>query len=494
MSLFREFQKLGKQSITYGAGTIIQRLASIVLLPLYTSVLTPEDFAILGLVQLTGRIVEIILSLSASSALFRSFYDYPDNDIKKMRKVVISTAIFIKIPIAIFLLLIAFFLSGSLSVFLFDSHDYKTYFFIIIVQTVFTLFNQIPFAVFRVQQKPTTYITFRLIFFLLRLGLIIYFVAGQKMGVLGVLSGGAITSIVSFIVLFWAIRRDLVLKFSRFEARKMLRYGIPLVFGGIFGFASTYLDRYALNFLSSLGELGLYTLAYSFGMLLLPVLITPLKMVVGPLLLSMKDEPQFQPFVARALTYVVVVGGFLYLGIALLSKEIIQLMAKPEFWDAYAAIPIIALAYYIWSMRTFMEVGVLITRQTKVVAFYTFVGAVLNLALNLWLIPDFGMMGAAYATLISFSVTLAIDFALNRRLYRIDYEWIRVAKVYLVVAIVFILGYLPGFENVYIAFVSKLGVILILYPSLLFIIRFFTSEEMTRAKQFILLSTKRFAR
>ena len=198
--------------------------------------------------------------------------------------------------------------------------------------------------------------------------------------------------------------------------------------------------------------------------------------------LSVKDHDNFGQFCAKALSYVLCMAGFIFLIVALLSKELLAIMAEPEYWACYGIIPIIALTYAIWSIRPIIEVGVFLKRKTTLIAYYTCIGAVVNVILNIILIPRYEMAGAAWATFISFMVTLTIDYFYNRKLFKIDYEWPRIVKVCAVNIIIFAIGFLIIIDNIFLSFAFKV-VIILLYPLLLLGMGFFEKPEITRIKK-----------
>ena len=480
-TLTSKFTTLGKESSMYAAGSVIGRLAGIVLIPLYTSVLASSEYGIMGLVIITGQIAGVLFALGLRAAMLRSYYDHEDG---LSRITIISTSIVITIISGAVLLALSFVISGPLSGHLFGTAEYGSFFVLVLSYAVTEMFSQLALEVFRARRKPGRFVVFQTLSLILRTGIIVYLVAYKHWGIKGVLAGQLIASVIVTVIMFWFIRDCLVPRFSQADARKMLRYGGPLIFVGIFGFVSNYIDRYILNHYVTLEEVGLYTLAYQLGMLINVMLIAPLKRVWGPAFLSAKDHDNCKDFCAKAFTYVIAIAGFVFLGVSLLSKELLLMISDPQYWDSYKVIPIIALTYAIWSTRSIIEVGVVIKRKTAVIAIYTFIGAAINIVLNIIMIPRYGMTGAAWATLISFVVTLAIDYAYNRKLFRIEYEWARVAKVSLISALLFSAGYFYVIDNIWLSIAFKAG-LLILYPVMFFVIGFFEDPEKRKIKQIV---------
>jgi len=479
-TLGQKFKLLAGQGVLYGAGSIAGRLAGIILIPLYTRVLATSEYGILGLILITGQVAGVVFSLGLRQGLVRSFFDY-DRD--KDRKIVISTVIFLTAFNSIFLLLCGLFFAGLLSKSLFGTSEYGFYFILIIAGTVCDMFNQIAFSVFRVRHEAKNFVLYQTLSLLARAGIIIYLVAVAGWGIKGVIVGQLIANGISMVFLLWLIRNHIVARFSISEAGRLVRYGTPLAFVGIFAFVMNYLDRIILNHYVTLDEVGLYTLAYQLGMLVNIVLIAPLKRLWAPVFLSVKEDANFSRFCAKSLTYVMAIAGFVFLLIGLLSREVLVIMSARQYWDSYRVIPIIALTYSVWSVRSMVDVGVVLKRKTGAIALCTSIGAVLNIDLNLILIPRYGMVGAAWATLISFMVTLGLSYAYNRSLFRIEYEWARLVKICAVVVVIFSAGYLYQISNLYLSIAFKLGIIIVLYPLGLFLVSFFDKPETDRIKK-----------
>ena len=479
-TLARKFRVVAQQGSLYGAGSVMGRLAGIILIPLYTRVLTTSEYGTLGLIVMTGQIAGVVCALGLRQGMMRSFFDYDEDE---PRKVVISTVIFLTAANSIVLLLCGLLLSGVLSKVFFGSSQYQLYFTMIIASTVCDIFNQAAFAVFRVRQEAKKFVFLQTLSLLLRAGIIIYLVAVAGWGIKGVIAGQLIANGIFTVLLLGLIRNHIVARFSVPEASKMIRFGTPLVFVGIFAFISNYIDRYILNYYVTLEEVGLYTLAYQLGMLINIVLVNPLKRMWGPMSLSVKEDDNFKRFCAKTLTYVIAIAGFVFLGIALLSKELLFIISAPQYWDSYTVIPIIALTYAIWSARSLVGVGVVLKRKTIAIVYYTLIGAALNIVLNIILIPRHGMVGAAWATFISFMITLSIDYAYNRYLFKIEYEWRRLMKICVAVAVIFSVGYLYVIDNLYLSVAFKVGIIVVLYPLGLLLMRFFDKPETARIKQ-----------
>ena len=479
-SLFEKFKLTGKHGFIYGVGSIIEKAITFILLPLYTTRFTPTDYGILGLVILTGSVMATIFTIGMNYGLLRSYYDYKD---ERKRKEVISTAFYIVLMSSIILLILGIVFSKNFSMLLFDSYQYRLHFIVIVISSVFSILNVVPFIVFRVKMKSLQFIIFQIIFLSIGIGTIIYLVNYLKWGVLGALVGNMIMGAITCLTLYIYIRKEIVFGFLKVEFKKMLLLGSPLIPANISVFIFTAIDRYFLNYYSTTHAVGLYNLAYNFGNMITVLLATPISLVWPAMYLSVKDHDNAREFYSRALTYALTLSLFLFLIFSLLSKEVLKIFSDKEFWDAYLVIPFIVFTYSIWSLRKIIGVAVTIKRKTQGTAVINFIGAAVNIGLNFLLIPRYGIFGAAYATLVTFVIVIVLMFLYNQKLMKLYYEWKRIIKIIIVTAAIFLAGYLVNIDSIAISIVYKAAIIL-LYPFLLFLLKFYTPGEIQKARDF----------
>jgi len=320
---------------------------------------------------------------------------------------------------------------------------------------------------------------------LMGIGIIIYLVNCRKWGILGALSGNLVVAFITAAAMYIYIRKEIVFRFIKVEFKKMLLLGLPLIPANISVFIFTGIDRYFLNYYSTTTEVGLYNLANNFGNIINVLLATPISLIWPVMFLSVKDQDDADQFYSRAFTYSLFISMFLFLFFSLLSKEALRIFSNQDFWAAYRVIPILVLTFAIWSLRKIINVAVVLKRKTTATAIIEFFGAAINIGLNFLLIPKYGMMGAGYATFITFFIVVMTTMIYNQKLMKLNYEWFRIVKLLIVTLTIFLLGYFIVIDSLVFSIIYKLSLI-ILYPFLLFIARFYASGEIQRFKRFFI--------
>jgi O-antigen/teichoic acid export membrane protein len=126
--------------------------------------------------------------------------------------------------------------------------------------------------------------------------------------------------------------------------------------------------------------------------------------------------------------------------LSVFAKEVVQFFTGAEFHRAYQVVPFIALSYVAYGMYFNFSTGVSLRKKTIYSSISVLLASLINLVANLLLIPTFGMLGAAWATLISFSALMIIILLFSNRFYPIPFQFARLAKILLLGVIVIVVG------------------------------------------------------
>jgi O-antigen/teichoic acid export membrane protein len=190
------------------------------------------------------------------------------------------------------------------------------------------------------------------------------------------------------------------------------------------------------------------------------------------------------------ITYQVLLMVMVALAVALLSPEMIQIIAAPSFWLAYQVVPWIALGYLARFLVFFPMNGLLYSKRPKWIAVATIVAAALNITLNLLLVPYFGIMAAAVNTFVAFAVLLVLMMIVGQREFPLRYETARLLRLGLAALLLFALGWWITPTMLWLSLAYKTAVVAAL-PVLLWVTGFFTPSERKRVGQVLRLVAKK---
>jgi O-antigen/teichoic acid export membrane protein len=252
----------------------------------------------------------------------------------------------------------------------------------------------------------------------------------------------------------------------------------------------TSADRYFLNHYSTTSEVGLYSLGYKIG-LVMSLIVQAVQLAWPAQMFEIMKEPDAERKFSRILTIYVVGVGFVSLGFSVLSREMLVIMTTPDFYSASTVIPLILISYLFYGVRFMTNMGLVREEKLQYASMIIIGTAIINLGLNFWLIPRYGMLGAAWSTLISYGILLIIHMTVNLKFWHISYEYWRIAKVGVVWALIYIASLLITPSNIIWSIFAKLF-LLLCYPVLLYLFKFFKQEELSSIREIVKSTMKKF--
>ena len=480
-----ELKKFLKHSFIYGTGALLSKIVGFLMIPLYTRYLTTSDYGVLELLDLTSTIVSIFISMRIGSAVIRFYYDSID---ELEQKKVVSTAYMATFVSALLVILFSQIFSIRLSSLIFDTNVYDKYFKLVFMATALSLISSVPEAYLMARKQSIFYTIISLMTLSSYLIFNIYFIVFLKMGILGILYSSVITKIFNSSVLsFYCITKNsLFFSFTKFKS--MLKFSLPLIPANVGTFILNYADRFILQKLATTAEVGIYALGYKFGYMLPVLVMGPINMIWVPQMFELASKSD-KKTIEKMFTYIMLILIFCGLGLILLTKDAIRIMATPPFYPAYKVVSFVVLGYIFRGMASFFWDGIMIAKKTIYIGISVFISALSNILLNILLIPQFRAMGAAYSTAISFFIMFVLIFYFCQRVYSIKCEWGRISKIAVVSLFIFFLNQLIVLHPVLLSLLFK-TFLLTSFPFLLYLINFYTNDELSRIQTFILSLTR----
>ena len=483
--MISEIKKFLKHSFIYGMGTLLSKIVGFLLIPLYTRYLTTSDYGVLELLDLTSTIVSIFISMRIGSAVIRFYYDSAD---ELEQKKVVSTAYMATFVSALLVVLFSQIFSIRLSSLIFDTNVYDKYFKLVFMATALSLISSVPEAYLMARKQSIFYTIISLMTLSSYLIFNIYFIVFLKMGILGILYSSVITKIFNSSVLsFYCIAKNsLFFSFTKFKS--MLKFSLPLIPANVGTFILNYADRFILQKLATTAEVGIYALGYKFGYMLPVLVMGPINMILVPQMFELASKSD-KKTIEKMFTYIMLILIFCGLGLILFTKDAIRIMATPPFYPAYKVVSFVVLGYIFRAMSSFFWNGIMIAKKTIYIGISVFISALSNILLNILLIPQFRAMGAAYSTAISFFIMFVLIFYFCQRVYSIKCEWGRISKIAVVSLFIFFLNQWIVLHPVLLSLLFK-TFLLTSFPFLLYLINFYTNDELSRIQTFILSLTR----
>ena len=423
--MFRKLKELTVNLTVYGVGDVAVQLASFLLLPLYTIILSPTENGAIALLLIVEQVMRVVNRWGIDASFMRFYYDCPDD---RARRELASTIFFFLLAVSGSLALAAVAAAPLVAQPLFGGNDFTTPLRLVFVTTLFGSVSFLPFHVLRIEQRARTYVALTFANNLATLLVKLLFVVVLRLGVLGVALADLVVAVGLAIALaprYAALIRPV---FSARQLRACLAFGLPRVPHSFAHQVIATVDRFVLSRFSPLAPLGVYNVGVSLG-LGLKLFLSAFETAWAPFYFREMKAPDAPRTFGTMSTYVFGVLVLLVAGLAAVGRDLVRLMTAPTYHGAAAVVPWIGLAVGLQGVYLLTSIGLNITKRTAYYPVATGAATVAAVGASLLLIPRYGILGAAWSNVIAYGVLAAVGMLLSQRFYPIRYEWARIWRI-----------------------------------------------------------------
>jgi len=468
-------RRLATTGAAYTAASILSKVIAVALLPLYTRYLTTEDYGAAEILFAAVVAASIIVRLGLIEAILR-FYYLDDEDPARVVSGTFAGLFWLSTLGA----LIALPFAVPLSELLLPEPEKLGGSAPELVRIaigglwVLTMW-EFMLTLFRLEERARAFFVTTILNVVAAIGLTVVLVVGLDEGARGLLIGSYATGgvfVVALIALQW---RRLSLRFDPALLRRLFRFGMPTMPAEVSLYALNFVDRLIIVRSLGLAEAGLYSLGVKFAQAV-NVLVRGFQLAWPPLAYSIRDDGEARRVYATVVTLFVAGCSFVVAGMWLFAPWIVRALAAPKFFDSYEVIGLITAAVTLYALYLVLVVILGRTGRTEFNLPAALGALVVNVVLNLLLVPRLEIVGAALALVASYLVVLGLMYAFTQRLFPVPYEWGRMLRVVLTVAAIVggaeLLTPIDGAAGFLIR-----AALLAVYPLALWVTGFFSEEE-----------------
>lgn len=481
--MLSNLKTLGKDTLVYGLSTVIARLLNFLLLPFYTHYLVPSEYGVIAIIFTYIAFANILFQYGMDQAYMRHAVTDSEDEVNAYfstaQWTLLATTLLLSTGIVLGAKPLAH-LAGVPS----GGALLMRYAACILALDALTI---IPFAELRLRRKKWTFVGIKTFNILINLAMNILFLGYFGFGIRGVFLAAMLASSTSLVLLapLCAVRIRAVFDLRR--AREMLIFGLPFIPAGIGAMMVQVIDRPILQNLTNDATVGIYQANYKLGILMM-LFVTMFDQAWRPFFLEHAKDKDAGPLFGRVLTYFLTASIWIVAAISLFIGDIVRLplgtttLLHPDYWSGTSVVPVVLSAYVFHGAYINFMASITLSKRTDVLIWVTFLGAAANISANLILIPAWGMMGAAWATFISYAAMALCLYWMGRRVHPIPYEYKRILHLGGVAAVLAAIAQAAsthitagGGDNSSWLFI-RAG-ILALYPFALWATGFFTPKE-----------------
>jgi O-antigen/teichoic acid export membrane protein len=475
-----EIRKVAGHSATYALGVVAGGLGRVFLIPIVARFLTADEYGIVALVLAFVSLVGILMDLGLATSLIKFFSEAPDQTSKNR---VVSTILLSGVLSGIVIALLLAPLGRHFSSLLFQRPDYTRFVYLGLVLALVTTLYRITLSYYQALPAPSRYAAASVVKGALAIGAAAWFVIHLGWGPIGFVVGTIVPPAALALLLGPAILRGVGLGFDTAGLRRSLRFGVPLVPSTFALWGLTYCDIYLLGRLATLKEVGWYQMGQEIC-LGMGLVVMAVQLAWPRFIFSHAKETGAPRVFALCADYYAVALGFVGLGLSVFAHEIILVIGSEAYLPAATVIPALCLATFLFALYGVFASGVQIKGRTEFMALTTAGGLIVNVILNVWMIPRWGMIGAALASVLANVVMCGVVLRVSGQFYSIPFSAPRLGGILALAIGLFaasgLAGGLPGLGWMILA---KIALVL-LFPTVV-VFGFFTGEERSRIRSLI---------
>ena len=431
---------------------------SFALLPIYTAYLTPNDYGIRAVILLAILILQLSTDFGMNWIIRAKYYSYDSGD---QRNSFVSTLLLVSFSLKSFLLILFFFAAPYIFPLIFNSWNgtLDTLFRIQLFIFLFNFCNQIFTQVFIMDGLAKTYSLITLFSFFCNVSTSLYLLVVKNKGIFSLFYGDLIASILFLFFSFFLLRHKIVFKFQKEAVRDIIKIGIPAVPKSLFAQIQQNIDRYFLQLFLPVAELGLYSksqfLKQGFNNT-----YTALSNAFSPSYLKNMSEDGKDESGRKIMVCWLFLISCMLLFFILFMPDIFKTMrVNRSFWICAKYAPLLSFQAIINSYGMLYSNNILLSRKTYLFTVRSIIAGIVNIILNLLLIPRIGVPGAILASLISHSFIIVLGYYFSERLlsYRTELNLL----VYLLVLFFLFMVYASIYYNYINSVHAKISIMII---------------------------------
>ncbi len=421
-----------KDTIIYGIAAVLPRAINILLVKLHTKTLSADKYAENTIFFVYAAYFNAILTYGMETAFFRFFTK------EKEKGKVVSTS-FISILLTTLLFLIIMLINSNVIAEYFGFTE-VLYLRILILVTVFDTLVVIPYAYLRVMNKPVKFAFYKT----LNIGIYAIFNIFFLWYIPNVLDGtndlpiwiqehfndhalvvyifiaNLMASITTFILLLPIIFK-FKLQFDQQLWKKMLNYGLPIMVGSLAFVTNENLDKLLLTKYLGKEQMGIYAACYKLGVFM-TLYVMAFRLGAEPFFFNQSHKSNAKETYAKIMKWFTIIG-VLFMLIVVLFIDFFAglLLGDSSYFKGLYIVPIILLANLCLGIYNNLSIWYKLTDKTRYGMYFSVLGAVLTIILNITFVPLIGFIASAWATLATYSFMAIISYFYGKKHYLIKY-------------------------------------------------------------------------
>lgn len=403
----------------YGFAISLDKLLAFLLIPIYASKLSVDEFGVVDLIQTTIGIFIIFAFLQLETSLQRYYFEYEGKKRKEYIFTVYSTVILLSICLTV---LISLF-SRTLATYICGNVEYYKYLIIAAIQMPFSCSATLSSIILRYEKKNKLFacsILLRSAF--LMIFMLAFFYIGNG-GIGGYFGAYFLSSFISSVVILLFIKDYFICSFVKMFFVKSIKYALPQVPARIGVVANTYANRFIiLNYMTTY-SVGIFSMALKFGSIM-GLFESTFSMAWNQYLFKIIKEKRVKEEIVHLLEVIAPVIFFIALSIGIFSYEIIYYFADPKYIESSNYVICISFSISLLTISTIMQTGPKVLSKTKYLSYSFFISCAINISFLFILAKEYQLFGVVWCMIIANTFQVIACLYFSNKIYPVKFKLI----------------------------------------------------------------------
>lgn len=408
-----------KDGVIYLISSIIQNFFPFLLLPFLINLLSAQDYGAYSLILTFSILIATFFNFGMNTSLGRFYFD---NQEKLYKINLISSSFNFSLAFGIILTTFTWLFSDKLSFLIFGNLNYNYEItlcvfssFLFILLNLFTTSLRFDFKakLFLFISVVTSVLNFIISFYLLQ----------NNFGIISPIYGLLFSSLFGLLISIYLYKDYLRLILNQPILKNLLSFGFPAAINGILFYLIDWSDKFVVNFLVGTENAGIYSFGYKIGALMNICLIMPVHLLWAPYRMKNAKSKKLSSITSKAIYYYFLAGLFFTISFMLIGDDFLKLIfTNREFAFSYDIFPIVMVGLLIFGLQGFVDFGIYYYKKLHFYVICGILGLILNISLNFWFIPIFGILGAAYSTVLTYIFTTSFFYIVSNKYFKIKLQ------------------------------------------------------------------------
>ncbi len=429
-------KNLAKDTAIYGVSSILGRFLNWLLVPLYTYILTSSaEYGVVTNLYAWTALLLVILTYGMETGFFR----FANKNKEEANAVYTTTLIGVGTTSVLFAISCVIFSQPIAN--MMGYADNSEYISMLAIVVALDAFGTIPFAYLRFKNRPIKFASLKLLmvftniifnlFFLLacpwlaeKAPALVSWFYNPDYGVGYVFVANLISTGIVTIALF----KDIFVAKFKFDGvlfRSMLRYSLPLLILGVAGIMNQTLDKIIFPFLfedkaEGATQLGIYGACFKIAMVMM-MFTQAFRYAYEPFIFAQHKDKKSMEAYADAMKYFVIFSFIIFFGLVF-YLDIFKYVIRSDYWEGLRVVPIVLFSYIFQGVFFNLSVWYKLTDKTMYGAWFSIVGSIITVAINVAFVPIFSYMASAWAAFICYFAIMLLSYFFGQKHMPVKYD------------------------------------------------------------------------